>query len=200
MADSRISVSTENKRGQPFEVRITSVTPWKRVTAPTSRQIDPAQRNQALYLQLQRRARVRGRHGPRYRCQPLLALLRDRASIGHLGFRMGRRCRRTRDRAGVSQGSLMARRGSFFWPGGSARVQLRPPTATRTVPRQPPFGHRVCRVRCARHASRRRCKPMFSLGQGWRKAWRDGSRSESCSGCHGDAATSMRGVAARYPA
>lgn len=30
--------------------------------------------------------------------------------------------------------------------------------------------------------------------------WRDGKGGASCASCHGDAATSMRGVAARYPA
>lgn len=32
------------------------------------------------------------------------------------------------------------------------------------------------------------------------KLWRDASQSKSCADCHGDAAASMRGVAARYPA
>ena len=32
------------------------------------------------------------------------------------------------------------------------------------------------------------------------KSWRDGASGKSCASCHGDAATSMRGVAAHYPA
>jgi sulfur-oxidizing protein SoxA len=42
--------------------------------------------------------------------------------------------------------------------------------------------------------------PGFLWVERGEKLWRDGSRSKSCSACHGDAATSMRGVAARYPA
>ncbi len=32
------------------------------------------------------------------------------------------------------------------------------------------------------------------------KSWRDAANGKSCASCHGDAAASMRGVAARYPA
>ena len=32
------------------------------------------------------------------------------------------------------------------------------------------------------------------------KLWRDGATGPTCASCHGDASTSMRGVAARYPA
>jgi L-cysteine S-thiosulfotransferase len=42
--------------------------------------------------------------------------------------------------------------------------------------------------------------PGFLWVERGERLWREGTSGPSCSSCHGDAATSMRGAAARYPA
>src|SRR5438552_1872663 len=42
--------------------------------------------------------------------------------------------------------------------------------------------------------------PGFLWVERGEKLWRDASAGKSCASCHGDAASAMRGIAARYPA
>ena len=42
--------------------------------------------------------------------------------------------------------------------------------------------------------------PAFLWVERGERSWRDGANGKSCASCHGDAAASMRGVAAHYPA